>query len=64
MLLHHMYYGKPESIDEVIIYQQVASPFEPEDAEAKEGVALNISEPKAESKHDKKEWSTGHESGK
>ena len=56
--LHHMYYSKPEVRDEVVVYRQVALPFEPEDAEAREGVMLNASQSKAESKNDKKEWST------
>ena len=51
-----MYYDKPEAKDEVIVYPQVALPFKPEDAEAREGVALNASESKA----DKKKWSTTH----
>ena len=49
MWLYHMYYGKPEARDEVVVYLQVALPFEPEDAEAREGVTLNASEPKAKS---------------
>ena len=44
--LHHMYYGKPEARDKVVVYSQVALPFEPEDAEARVGVMLNTSEPK------------------
>ena len=26
--MHHMYYSKPEARDEVVMYLQVASPFE------------------------------------
>ena len=43
MWLHHMYYCKPEARNEVVIYLQVALPFEPEDAKAREGVTLNAS---------------------
>ena len=53
--LHCMYYGKPEARDEVIVYLQVALPFEPKNAEAREGVILNASEPKVKSKDDEKE---------
>ena len=38
----------------------MALPFEQEDAEEREGVTLNASEPKIESENDKKEWSTVH----
>ena len=41
--LHHMYYGKPEARDKVIVYSQVELPFEPEDVEAREGVMLSAS---------------------
>ena len=58
MWLHHMYYGKPEAQDEVVVYPQVALPFEHEDAEARDGVMLNASEPNDESIDDQKEWST------
>ena len=58
MWLHHMYYGQPEAKDKVIVYPQVALPFEPQDAGAREGVMLNASEPKVESKNNEKEWST------
>ena len=57
MWLHHMYYGKPEARDKVVVYLQAALPFEPSDAEAMEGVTLNAFEPKGESKDNKKEWS-------
>ena len=50
-----MYYSKPEDRDEVIVYPEVALPFEPEDAEAREGVTLNTHEPKVESKDNEKE---------
>ena len=56
-LLHCMYYGKPEARNEVIVYLQIALPFEPEHAETREGVKLKASEPKAKSKDDKKGWS-------
>ena len=55
-----MFYGKPEARDKVIVYPQVTSPFELEDAEARKGVKLNASEPKIESKDDEKEWGTVH----
>ena len=55
--LHCMHYGKPEARDEVAVYLQVALPFKPEDAEAREGVTLNAFEPKVKSKNDEKEWS-------
>ena len=55
-----MYYSKPEARDEVVVYPQVALPFEPKDAEAREGLMLNASEPKVKSKDDEKEWSTVH----
>ena len=58
MWLHCMYFGKPEARDKVVIYLQVALPFEPENAEAREVVTLNASEPKVESKDDEKEWTT------
>ena len=58
--LHCMYYGKPEARNEVLVYPQVALPFEPEDAEAMEGVMLNASEPKAKSKDNEEEWNTVH----
>ena len=45
MWLHCMYYSKPEARDYIIVYSQVALPFEPEDVEAREGVMLNASEP-------------------
>ena len=60
MWLHHMYNGKPEARDEVVVYLQVALPFKPEDVVARKGVTLNASEPKLESKDNKKEWSTVH----
>ena len=60
MWLYHMYYGKPEARDEAIVYPQVVLPFEPDDAEAREGVMFNASEPKVKSKNDKKEWSNLH----
>ena len=50
--LQCIYYGKPEARDEVKVYLQEALPFEPEDAEAREGMTLNTSEPKAKSKGD------------
>ena len=53
-----MYYGKPEARNKVIIYLQVALPFKHEDAEAREGVTLNASDPKVKSKDEEKEWST------
>ena len=56
--LHHMYYDKTEARNEITVYPKVALPFEPEDAETREGVTLNASEPKARSKDDEKEWST------
>ena len=55
MQLHCMYFGKPEAKDKVAVYLQLALPFEPEDAEEREGVTLNAAEPKNESKDDKKE---------
>ena len=55
-----MNYYKPEARNEVIVYLKVALPFEPEDAKAREGVTLNASEPKAESKDAEKGWSTIH----
>ena len=55
MWLHCMYYCKPEAKDEFVVYLQLALPFEPDDAEAREGLTLNASEPKTESKGDKKE---------
>ena len=45
MWLHGMYCGKPEARDEVIVYLQVALPFEPEDEKAREDVTFNASEP-------------------
>ena len=56
--LHHMCHSKPEARNEVIVYPQVALPFEPKDWEARKEVTLNASEPKTKSEHDKKEWST------
>ena len=55
--LHHMQYSKPEATDEIIVYPQLALLFEPNDAEAREGVTLNASEPIVESKDNKEEWS-------
>ena len=43
-----MYYGKPETSNEVIMYLLVVLLFELE--EAREGVTLNASEPTIESK--------------
>ena len=43
------------SRDELIIYPQVALPLKPGDTNAMEGVMLNASEPKVESKYDEKE---------
>ena len=60
MWLHCMYYSKPEAWDKVIVYPQVALPFKLEDAEAREGVTPNASEPKIESKKDSEEWRTVH----
>ena len=60
MCLHHMYYCKPGARDKVMVYPQVALPFEPEDAKAREGVMLNASEPKVKSK-DGKNPGTVHE---
>ena len=54
MWLHHMYYGKPEAKDKVTVYLLVALPLEPEDAEAREGMMLNVSWPKVESKDNNK----------
>ena len=45
--LHCIYYGKPEARDEVVVFPQVALPFESDDAEEREHVTLNASEPKA-----------------
>ena len=55
-----MYYGKPKARDEVVEYPHVTLPFELEDAEARQGVRLNASEPKIESNDDEIEWSTVH----
>ena len=33
MLQTTMYYGKPETSDDIVVYSQVALPFKPEDAE-------------------------------
>ena len=55
-----MHYDKPKARDDVIVYLQVALLFEPEYAEAREGVMLNASEPKAKSNDDEKEWSIVH----
>ena len=52
--LHCMYFGKPDARDEVVVYPQVALPFEPEDAKTREGVMLNASESKVKSKE--KDW--------
>ena len=60
MWLHCMYYCKPEAEDEVVVCPPLTLPFEPDDAEAMEGMMLNASEPKAESKDDKNKWSTMH----
>ena len=60
MQLHHIYYGKPKDREEVVVYLHIALPFEPEDAEAREGVTLNSSEPKVICKVDEKELSTVH----
>ena len=63
MWLHCMYYDKPEARNEVVVYLQVALPFE--DVEEREGVTLNASKPKAEYKDDEKGWSTiGTKSGR
>ena len=48
--LHCVCYGKPEARDKFVVYPQVALPLKPEGAEAREGVMLNSSEPKVESK--------------
>ena len=58
--LHHVYYGKPEAREEVVLYLQIELPFQPEDAEARKGVTLKASEPKIKSKDDEKKWSTVH----
>ena len=58
--LHHMHYGKSEARGEVIVYPQVALPFKPEDAEARDCVMLNASELKVKSKDDMREFSTVH----
>ena len=55
MWLHCMYYSKPEAKDEVIVYQQLALPFEPDDAEGREDMTLNVSKSKAKSKDNKKD---------
>ena len=60
MWLHHMYYSKPDTGDKVLVYRQVALPFEPEDEEPRERLTLNASEPKVECKDEKKEWRTIH----
>ena len=60
MWLNCIYNGMPEFIDEVTVHPQLTLPFKPEDAEAREGVMMNASEPKVKSKDDKKEWSTVH----
>ena len=53
--LNCMYYGKPEARDEVLVYLKVALPFKLEDTKAREGLMLNASKPKIESKDNKKE---------
>ena len=55
--LYPMSYGRPGARDKIVVYLQVALPFELEDAEAREGVMLNASEPKVKSKNEEKEWS-------
>ena len=60
MAVSYAHYSKPEATDKVVVYPQVALPFKPEDARARDGVTLNASEPKVESKDDEKKWSTVH----
>ena len=60
MWLHFVQCGKLEARDQVKAYPQVALLFKPEDAEAREGVMLNASELKVESKDDKREQTTSH----
>ena len=55
MWLCCVHYGKPEDRDKVVVYPQVVLLFEPEDAEARESVTLNASEPKVKSKDDEQE---------
>ena len=39
---YHMYYGKPDAKDEVLVYTQVALPFEPDDNNKKGWSAYKI----------------------
>ena len=54
--MHNIYYSKPEVRDEVLVYPQVALPLKLEDAEAREGLTLNASEPKIKFQDNEKEW--------
>ena len=56
--LHCMYYGKPETSNEVVMYPQMAIPFKLEGT--REGATLNASESKMESKDKENKWSTVH----
>ena len=51
---------QPEARDMVVVFPQVSLPFRLEDAKAREGVILTDSNPRIESKDNKKEWSSVH----
>ena len=58
MWLHCMYYGNPETSNEVVVYQQVALPLELKEAEARDGVMLNASETDIKSHDEENKWNT------
>ena len=56
--LHHMYYGKPETSNVVVVYPQVTLPLKLD--EEREGVTLIAFEPKIKFKDEENKWNTVH----